>query len=425
MKKTILILTLSASFLLIQPALGAVSDEEIQALRDQVELLTERLDQLEGQNQQAARASVQTSEETVAKVEEIDKKLEAVGEKMTAMSWAERISWKGDFRYRYENIDQENKDGRNRNRIRARMNLGANITPTVKVGVGLATGGNDPVSTNQTIGGGGATKGMQLDLAYFDWSGLENTRVIGGKFSNFLVRPAKKGLIWDGDWRPEGLGGIWDNGTFFVQGLGTWLEGDSKKGTEFAWVLQAGKNFKLGQSGSLKLGAGYSDFNIAGRTPLFGDPDDFFGNSFVTDPVTGALVFANDYRNFELFAESKFTLGGNSLALFADYTVNNDADENDTGYLLGAKYGSAKKQGTWDITYFYEKIEADAVVGLLTDSDFGGGGTDNKGHVVSGSYVLDTNWTFKATYFNNDVDISTGNPKDFERLMLDLSFKFK
>ena len=37
---------------------------------------------------------------------------------------------------------------------------------------------------------------------------------------------------------------------------------------------------------------------------------------------------------------------------------NTEVDDNDTGYLFGAKYGSAKNKGTWDITYFYEKLRS-------------------------------------------------------------------
>ena len=261
------------------PVFAQVSEDEIQLLRQQIELLTNRLDALEKQNKQLAQSVEQSETQSVAKTEEmVDAKVdtavaEQVDEKMAAVSWAERIRWKGDFRYRYENIDEENKDGRNRSRIRARTNLEADLSPTLQVGIGLATGGDDPVSSNQTIGGGGSSKDIKIDLAYFDWAGLENTHIIGGKYKNFLIRPAKKGLRWDGDWRPEGLGVIWDNDFIFAQALGTWLEGDSNKGTEFAWAVQGGFNFKTGDWGKLKIGAGYSVFDIAGRTPLFGDPE--------------------------------------------------------------------------------------------------------------------------------------------------------
>ena len=414
-----------------------VSGDEINALRTQIELLTQRLDDLERRNQQMSKslqeAQAQATQTTTTPTETpaaLDAQIEQavaeqIDERMAAVSWAERIRWKGDFRYRYEHIEEQGKDGRNRSRIRARTALEADVSPTLKVGFGLATGGDDPVSANVTIGGGGSKKEINLDLAYFDWSGLANTHILGGKFSNFLVKPQKTALLWDGDWRPEGLGVVWNNGSFFAQGLGTWLEGDSRNGTEFGWVAQAGMNLKLGETGKLMFGGGYSQFDIAGRTPVFGDPDDFYGNSYVVNPVTDDLEFAYNYHELQAFAEYSFALAGHPIALFADYVVNTDADDNDTGYLFGAKFGSAKKRGTWDVSYFYEKLEADAVVGLVTDSDFGGGGTDAKGHVLSGTYAFHDNWNFKATYFINDIALASGNPRDFDRLMLDLNFKYK
>jgi len=420
-------------------ATAQVSEDEIKALRAQIELLTQRLDDLESQNRQMSQSlqeaqaqaaqpavAAESKESPAALEEQIDQAVaQQIDERMAAVSWAERMRWKGDFRYRYENIDEQGKDGRNRSRIRARAALEADVAPTVKVGFGLATGGNDPVSANVTLGGGGSKKEINLDLAYFDWSGLANTHVLGGKFENYLVKPQKTALLWDGDWRPEGLGIVWNNGRFFAQGLGTWLEGDSRNGTEFGWVAQAGMNLKLGETGKLMFGGGYSQFDIAGRTPLFGDPEDFYGNSYVVNPVTGALEFAYNYHELQAFAEYSFALAGHPIALFADYVVNTDADDNDTGYLFGAKFGSAKKRGTWDVSYFYEKLEADAVVGLVTDSDFGGGGTDAKGHVFMGTYAFHDNWNFKATYFINDIALASGNPRDFDRLMLDLNFKYK
>jgi hypothetical protein len=420
---------LGLSVLLCSTAASAqVSEEELQALREQVRMLTQRLDELERQNRQsqstAGEAAAETAGQAIAKAEAAEQKVAEVEQQVAAMSWAERIRWSGDFRYRYENIEQEGRDARNRSRIRARTHLEADVAPTVTVGFGLASGGDDPVSSNVTIGGGGSSKDIKIDLAYFDWSGLEDTRVTGGKFKNFLAVPGKKGLRWDGDWRPEGLGVDWDNGTFFAHGLGTWLEGDSRNGTEFAWATQAGVNLKVGDGGKLMLAGGYSHFNIAGRTPLYGDPEDFYGNTFVRNPVTGDLVYLYDYRNIEALVEYSFKLGGKSVALFGNYTVNTDADDNDTGYLFGAKYGSAKKRGQWDLTYFYENLEADATVGLLADSDFGGGGTDARGHVLAGTYAFHDNWNFKATYFINEIKLASGDPDDYDRLQLDLNFSF-
>ena len=70
--------------------------------------------------------------------------------------------------------------------------LVAKITDTREVGFGMATGGDDPVSTNQTLGGGGSTKDVRLDLAYATWTGLENTALTAGKFANPILQGTKK-----------------------------------------------------------------------------------------------------------------------------------------------------------------------------------------------------------------------------------------
>ena len=70
------------------PAFAQVSEEEVQALRAQIELLTRRLDQLEQQNAQPAPAA---SNETTARVDAMDAELDAVQEQVAAMSWAERL----------------------------------------------------------------------------------------------------------------------------------------------------------------------------------------------------------------------------------------------------------------------------------------------------------------------------------------------
>jgi len=411
---------------LVSPVLQAeVSDEEVQALREQIRLLSERLDQLEQSRQM--EQTVSTPAPSPAQDESlIDQKVEqavtaTVNEKMASMSWAERMRWSGDFRYRYEDISVEDESDRNRNRIRARAVLEADVSKTMRVGLGLATGSDDPVSTNQTLGGGGSTKPINLDLAYFEWSALANTQIVGGKFKNQLHRTGGNALLWDSDWRPEGTSVSYDNGTLFAVGIGSWVESDSaKQQKEFAYGVQGGVHWPLGNSVKLTAGAGYYEFNAAGRKSFFGDGD-FFGNSF--DPETSTYLY--DYHEMEGFAEIGFDLFGRPTSVFADYVKNQAANDNDTGYAFGFTYGKAKSRGTWEIAYLYQRLEADAVLGLLTDSDFGGGGTDSKGSVFKGAYAFDDNWNFEATYFLNKIDLQSGNPRDFDRVQLDLNFKYK
>jgi hypothetical protein len=416
------------TILLLSPVLAqAASDEEIATMRAQMMALAERLDRLEAENRALTAANaelVKSTQETAVTVAAVSEKTDAVAtevkEQSKASDWTDSIRWKGDFRYRYEAFNIEGKPNRDRNRVRARAALIADVTPTIEVGLGLATGGDDPVSSNQTLGGGGSKKDLNLDMAYFDWSGLKDTHVLGGKFDNYLHKAGKNALLWDSDWRPEGTGIGWNNGKFFANALGTWIESDTNRGQSFAYLTQAGVKLPIGDAVTLTAGVGYNNFDTEGSSSYYGDDNDFFGNSY--DPVTNTYLY--DYEELEFFAELGFDLFGRPAMFFGDWVQNQAADENDTAYALGFTYGSAKNKGEWQLGYVYQKLEADSVLGLLTDSDFGGGGTDSKGSIIKGSYALARNFNADFTYFINDVGLKSGDPTDFRRLQLDLSFKY-
>lgn len=419
----------------------AATDEEIEAMRLQLNALSQRLDKLEAENRSLAAANAEltqsqhaantqlaelSSRQTTA-ADGTDANRQLATEQTSATSasqesnWSDRIRWQGDFRYRYENIDEAGKDGRNRSRIRARPAMIASITPTLDVGFGLATGGDDPVSSNQTLGGGGTSKGLALDLAYFDWSALEGTHVLGGKFKNFLYKSGGNDMLWDSDWRPEGTGITWSNDLVFATGLGTWIESDSAKQESFASALQAGIVLPLGDRVTLTTGLGYYNFDVAGLSSVYGDTDDFYGNSY--NPVTQTYLY--NYHEIEVFAEVGFDLFARPLNIFADYVQNQAVNDNNTGYAFGVHYGEAKKKGQWELGYTYEKLEADAAFGLLVNSDFGVGGTDAKGSIFQGSYALHNGINAVLTYYMTEVGLSQPTQFDVNRLQADLTFKYK
>ena len=396
----------------IPTALAQGSEAELNLLREQLQALAQRIDALESANRELQSANRRLAEST-------DKAGAPAAATRDPAGWADRIRWSGDFRYRYEKIDEELKSTRNRSRIRARTALTARVFDDFSVGIGLASGGDDPVSSNQTLGGGGTTKDVGLDLAYFDWSGLENTHIIGGKFKNTLDPVGGNQLLFDSDWRPEGTAITWNNGRLYAGAMGTWLEGDSNRKTHFAWIAELGFNASLGEAARLRAGVSYHEFDTAGRASVFGDGD-FFGNSF--DPVT--QTYRYDYHGLEVFAEVGMVMFGLPAVAYLDYINNQAADDFDTGYEVGLQLGDSGKPGGWDVSWAYRDVEADAVLGLLTDSDFGGGGTDARGHTLTGSYALRKNLKTKVTYFINEIDGDLGTAKDFDRLMLDLSVKF-
>lgn len=404
-----------------------VSDADFEELRQQLAALSQRLEQLAAENAELREAQRSPSTaEGAAREPTVP---------VAAASWSDRIGMDGDFRYRYETIDAEGSDTRRRNRIRARANIKADVSDDIQVGFGLATGGDDPVSTNQTLGGGGSSKGVVLNLAYVDWEATDGLNLIAGKYKNPLLKVGGQPLMWDGDWTPEGLALKYNGDWFFVNAIGSYLESDSKKSNDsFSWGGQFGASTTVGDV-KLTGGLGYYSIKTAGETTTFGDPTDpgdFFGNTAVepgglpcgTTPGT-ECVYLYDYLLTQVFAEAAFRIGDWPMSVFADYVRNSDASENDTGWTLGTKIGQAKDRGQWQFTYYFADKEADSTLGLLTDSDFGGGGTDSRGHWMQVNYGVSKSWKIGAQYFINETGLASGSKSDYDRLMIDMQWKWK
>ncbi len=165
MMKRILTIALLGSLIAMPHAMAAVSDADFEQLREQLAMISQRLDQLAAENAELRQAQVHSVEPV-----------------LSAESWPDRVTLDGDFRYRYETIDVEGSSKRRRNRIRARTNITAAVADNIDVRFGLPTGGDDPVSTNQTLGGGGSSKSIALNLAYVAWEAIDGLHLYAGKF---------------------------------------------------------------------------------------------------------------------------------------------------------------------------------------------------------------------------------------------------
>jgi len=349
-----------------------------------------------------------------------------------ASDWWESIKVKGDLRYRHEMIDKEDKATRNRHRVRARVSVSGRANDMFKVAVQFATGSDDPVSTNQTLDGGFSTKDIRLDLAYFDFvhDELPGLNVTGGKFKNPFFKPGGSELVWDSDWNPEGgvahYGATAEIVNFKLTGAGLWIDERSSSEDSYITAAQGVVGFDLGGSNKASLGASYFGYVNAEGYETFFDSEDPKGNStalFVhdTDTLTG---YANGFEIIELLAESSHKLNNTPVTLLADFVKNTAADSLNTGWLVGVKIGRAKERGTWAFRYNYRKVERDAVLGMFTDSDFRGGGTDAKGHEIGGTYQVEKNAAFSVSFFANDIGLEAAESVSFNRLQVDLQLKF-
>ena len=344
----------------------------------------------------------------------------------TAGEWWDNVRVKGDLRYRHEMIDKEGKDVRHRHRLRARVGIEANVSPFTKIGLQLATGSDNPVSTNQTLDNGFSTKNLMLDLAYFEmkYEAVPGLKIKGGKFKNPFFKPGKSELLWDSDGNPEGGAATFQrdfqNLSFTLIGAGLWIEERSSNVDSWLAAAQGVLRYHLNEKkSSVTVGGGlYNYVNTAGFEPFF-NPEKPMGNT-----VDDSGLYVNDYEIVELFAEAAHRLNNIPVVVMGDYVKNTAADSLDNGWLVGIRVGKTKKPGSWAFRYIYREVEKDAVVGTFTDSDFRGGGTDAKGHEIGGAVQLAKNTAFKATYFINTIGLDKEG-SDFNRLQVDLQLKFK
>lgn len=344
-----------------------------------------------------------------------------------AGEWYERIKLGGDFRDRYDGIQDETKDyDRHRNRIRARLSVTAAISEEFTFVSRLATGINDPASTNRTLTDAFTTKEFWLDLAYFDYKPLkaEELHLYGGKMKNSYYKLSRNQLVWDNDVTPEGLAvgferNASDKVSYFLNG--SWYSVMEGKAAPDIYMLgaQGGLKIRTSEKTHILFGGSYYGYeNIKGASAWFGDV--FFGNSSMDEG--GELVYANDYRIAEGFGEFGFKTGGTSWTAFGSYVNNTAADSLNTGWIAGLGVRNGKGKGAWKLGGFYKWVEADAVVGLFADSDFAGGVTNAKGFAIMGGYAIADRVELGTSLFINQLGIE--EEEGFNRLFIDLILKF-
>jgi len=335
------------------------------------------------------------------------------------VDWTDRISFKGDLRIRYEGIDRESQESRNRSRYRARLGLSAEVTADVNVIMQIASGADNPVSRNVTFDGGFTTKDIGFDLVYVDWAAADGLHVLAGKMKNPLFRAGSVPLLWDSDLNPEGVAATYSRGLFFGTVAGFSVEERSQNGNSNAYAAQIGGKFSLGENAKLTAGVGYLGYsNTVGEEPFYNAAPK--GN---TVDVDGNYVY--EYKNTEIFAQYDTSIGHWPLTLYSHWIRNNKVDEQDAAIAYGAKIGAAKGKGTMEFSWTYQDIDADAVIGTFNDSDFGGGGTDAKGHIVKARYAVANNIYLAGTYFSNVINRFSLPEEDYDRIQIDIEFKFE
>lgn len=387
--------------------LSEMKDERVRQEQTVRELTTEAA-------REAAKKTVQTEAKDWAKVP----------------GWVDRIKFKGDFRLRYQYEDKKKSDGekftRNRGRYRWRFGAVADVTEDKKwqVGFGLASGSGDPRSTNQTFQNDFETPDARIDYAYAQWRPVKEVKVIGGQFKNPLYKP--KDLMWDSDIRPQGVSvpiniKANDRLAFFLNPALFVLDHFKSEETN-AWMFafQPGIQVKPGGGSYIKLaGTWYYNQDVKGNHFKYSSGTN-------TTDADGNLIY--DYSSIAFDGEFGFKFKSyiQKLVFFGQF-IKSDADDDSTGWLAGFKFGrSVKKFGDWEFKYNYRRLERDAWLDCLPDSDFYGGATNVDGHEAELKLGLAKHVQLALDYYRAqkmDYDEPGGDEPE-NVFQFDVKFKF-
>jgi hypothetical protein len=397
----------------------------------------------------------------------------AMNSKFQMPDWITSYKLYGDFRGRFDDqaSTDDNKTFADRIRYRYRLRAGLIISmkDNLEVGFSLTSGdaapgsgyGGQPLSNNSTLQDNGTKKNVYFDTAYGKWTALNSdgwllSATIGKMYNPLQFTP----MVFDPDWTPEGAavqGGytfndqhsIMVNGAAFVEDQEV---GGTDKGSVRAPALfggQAAWNANWTQRIGTSLGiGGYAIVNPANLTTA----NVPYVNQGNTRTAGGVLV--NNYTPIIVDASATYKLdsfplypGAFPIKLAGEYINNVGAirnNNNNQGYWGGITFGKSGKKHTWDISYRYEYLEADAIYDQLVDDDNGAyyqnaptggavgyyGGTNLKGSLIKANYSITDSLTFTFSCFLNDLinpglNASAGEPKSGAvHAMADLMWKF-
>ncbi|MDD5141475.1 MAG: putative porin [Verrucomicrobiales bacterium] len=398
--------------------------------------------------------------------------------------WVTAYKFSGDFRGRYDEVastdSNPNFNQRNRFRYRLRAGLVVSMQGGLETGFSLTTAdpakGNEfnnagnPLSGNSTMQDNGTKTGIYIDTAYGKWTPLNSdgwflSTIIGKMINPLQFTP----MVFDPDWTPEGAAlqagyTLNDQHSIMVTGV-AFVEDQEVNGNDIGSVRAPGlfggqaawaANWTQKLATSLGLG-GYTLINPQNLTTA-NVPYINQGNTrvfSVTPLPNGSYVLANNYSPIVADASATYKLdsfplytGAFPIKVAAEY-INNVANmqnnDHNQGYWLGVTFGKSGTKGTWDISYRYEYLEADATYDQLTDDDNGAyyqnaptggavgyfGGTNVKGHLIKANYSFTDSLTLTFSCFLNELitpglnTAGLGEPKNSAmHVMADLMWKF-
>jgi hypothetical protein len=370
-------------------------------------------------------------------------------------SWYDKVSYKGDFRLRYEHFNwEDNYDDGRRNRFRFRLRFGfeAQVSKWLALGFQLRSGNpKNPISDNQSLDTSFGKKTIAIAEAYAD---LKPTETFSAKLGKFAPKGlwTVSDLQWDDDvivegaleklaWKPGGAVKTLDVNLY------QFVLNESGSGVD-SYMLggQIVPVFDLGDANDLMVGAGYETVAQPDKVvQLYLDEelvtDAAYGTNFI-DPETGKLISDFDVASF--FAEWKnksidgwpikvtayfYKNFGAGDGMGAIFPVDDDqpplvfgrGTDNDTGWFGRIQAGDYKKTGQVAVRYTRYDSKPDAMFFAYAQSD-SRRASNVDGHRVDFRVGMPHRAYINVTWYNTRWTL--GSASIMNRWQFDYIFRF-
>ncbi len=366
----------------------------------------------------------------------------AFNSKFPMPDWVTSYRLYGDFRGRFDERTTPNpiQEDNIRLRYRLRVGLEVNMKDNLQVGFRLGTDddpgsnpiGGDPLSNNTTLQGNAAKKFIFVDAAYGKWTPInDGTWMVAGTIGKMNQPFQESWMVFDPDYTPEGGAlqatyKINDQNSLAFNGGAFVLSYVSNGAENMSFYYGAQVMWNANWTQHLSSSLGVSGFDIVNR-------DQLSTNNVYAYNSGNALnaLHAPQYNFNPVVVDASVTYKLDSFPLYkgafpiklaGEYMINpaapgtggtTDGEPNgNQGYNLGVTFGQAAKKGTWDVSYRYQSLDANAWYAQIVDDDnvvFGNssgsfpGGTNIKGHLFKADYALTDALTFSFTCYVNSM----------------------
>jgi len=420
-------------------------------------------------------ASVQSQDSVDDQIEELRASLGAMTAQQNDLTKMVKnmVNLSGDIRFRYEANNWYNTPkvtsgantlqagsariiGYERYRVRARLVDLAKVNDFTTAVVRLTTdaylSGNAPYgqpnTANQTLNSYGDKDPIAVDKAYIDVAPQVIAMpvfIAGVQGIPFLMDGTNANLIYDDNLTDGGMSLSLASPAYMgldAKVVGAQFINEDGKGGVSGYSPTQHPMFEgeqaiidwnaqpMGQPMGLSLAAGnYTWHYIKGASIFTQGSAGTYTNS-VNNNVANNLLYG--YSLYDFLAVYNTAIMGAPTKAYYEYEYNKDVDANNIGYVIGGEVASGDmipwSKNEITLGYNYRVVQTDAVLGIWSDGDFDGGGTDAMGGKFYAKVMLGDNLWVSLQQYNDQGNLEAegtgGHYSLYQKTQVDLNAKF-